>query len=140
MCSMHRFLALQAAAMPILPVLSCRRFVFSGTGAAGWRARCRRALEVGQIRHRRSCKSVAGEPVWRYHRAPQLRTVLMYVCLCNGLTDAEVRDAAVAGASRPSEVYRACGRAVDCGGCAPTLRRILNEGGRAAELELECAA
>ena len=64
----------------------------------------------------------------------------MYVCLCNGLTDAEVRDAAIAGAVRPSDVYRACGRVVDCGGCAPTLRRILNEAGRSAEDAAECGA
>ncbi len=51
----------------------------------------------------------------------------MYVCLCNGLTDGQVRDAASSGASRPSEVYRACGCAVDCGACSPTLRRIVND-------------
>jgi len=51
----------------------------------------------------------------------------MYVCLCNGLTERHVRDAALGGASRPSEVYPACGCTVQCGGCARTLRRIVNE-------------
>ncbi|MGE0222198.1 MAG: bacterioferritin-associated ferredoxin [Acetobacteraceae bacterium] len=51
----------------------------------------------------------------------------MYVCLCNALTDQRVRDAAEAGATRPSQIYGACGCVVQCGGCAPTLRRILNE-------------
>jgi bacterioferritin-associated ferredoxin len=51
----------------------------------------------------------------------------MYVCLCNGLTDLHVRDAALGGANRPSQIYGACGCVVQCGGCAPTLRRILDE-------------
>jgi len=51
----------------------------------------------------------------------------MYVCLCNALTDRHVRDAALAGATRPSLIYGACGCAVQCGGCAPTLRRIVDE-------------
>jgi bacterioferritin-associated ferredoxin len=51
----------------------------------------------------------------------------MYVCLCNGLTDRQVRDAAVAGACRPSEVYRACGCSVQCGACARTMRSLIDE-------------
>ncbi|HEY6434540.1 MAG TPA: (2Fe-2S)-binding protein [Acetobacteraceae bacterium] len=51
----------------------------------------------------------------------------MYICLCNALTDYHVRAAAQAGASRPSEIYRACGCAALCGTCSVTLRRILNE-------------
>jgi bacterioferritin-associated ferredoxin len=51
----------------------------------------------------------------------------MYICLCNALTDLHVRAAAQAGATRPSEIYRACGCAALCGTCSGTLRRILNE-------------
>ena len=51
----------------------------------------------------------------------------MYVCLCNALTDHQVRDAARAGASRPSEVYEACGCSVQCGTCSRTVRRVLDE-------------
>lgn len=51
----------------------------------------------------------------------------MFVCLCNVLTDAQVREAASAGAVRPSEIYQACGCAAQCGRCAPTLLRIANE-------------
>ena len=51
----------------------------------------------------------------------------MYICLCNALTDHHVRAAAQGGASRPSEIYRACGCAANCGTCAATVRRILNE-------------
>jgi bacterioferritin-associated ferredoxin len=59
------------------------------------------------------------------NRQRQLRPVLMYVCLCNALTDSHVRDAASNGANRPSEVYRACGCAVQCGTCAATVRGIV---------------
>jgi bacterioferritin-associated ferredoxin len=51
----------------------------------------------------------------------------MYVCLCNGLTDRHVHAAASAGASRPSEVYGACGCAAQCGACARLVRRILDD-------------
>jgi bacterioferritin-associated ferredoxin len=51
----------------------------------------------------------------------------MFVCLCNALTDRQVRDAAMAGADRPSQIYGACGCDVQCGNCAPTLRKIVNE-------------
>lgn len=51
----------------------------------------------------------------------------MYVCLCNALTDRHVRAAANAGASRPSEVYAACGCVAQCGTCARTVRRVLDE-------------
>jgi bacterioferritin-associated ferredoxin len=51
----------------------------------------------------------------------------MYICLCNALTDQEIRQAVLAGAGRPSEVYRACGRHPQCGSCAKAVRCIINE-------------
>ena len=33
----------------------------------------------------------------------------MYICLCNALTDHQVRQAVADGACRPREVYGACG-------------------------------
>ena len=62
----------------------------------------------------------------------------MYICLCNALTDSKVRAAALAGATRPSEVYRACGCAAQCGTCSSTVRRIVNE--TAASLRPELLA
>jgi bacterioferritin-associated ferredoxin len=53
----------------------------------------------------------------------------MYVCVCNQLTDSHVRDAASAGATRPSEVYRECGCAKRCGACSRSFRQIINEVG-----------
>jgi bacterioferritin-associated ferredoxin len=55
----------------------------------------------------------------------------VYVCLCNGLTDRHVRDAATRGASRPSEVYRDCGCTRQCGACARMIRQLVDEQGRA---------
>ncbi|MCC7282830.1 MAG: (2Fe-2S)-binding protein [Acetobacteraceae bacterium] len=49
----------------------------------------------------------------------------MIVCLCNALTDRDVRDAAARGAERVSQVYRECGCRVDCGKCAREMRDIL---------------
>ena len=51
----------------------------------------------------------------------------VYVCLCNGLTDRHVRDAAHAGASRPSEVYQHCGCAAQCGTCSRNVRRMIDD-------------
>jgi len=53
----------------------------------------------------------------------------MYVCLCNALTDRDVRAAITAGASRPALVYRQCGATPCCGKCAPTMRDMLRESG-----------
>jgi bacterioferritin-associated ferredoxin len=51
----------------------------------------------------------------------------MYVCLCNALTEHHVRQAAMDGASRPSEIYRACGCAAQCGACTALMRQIADE-------------
>jgi bacterioferritin-associated ferredoxin len=51
----------------------------------------------------------------------------VYVCLCNALTDHQIRDAARAGASRPSEVYAACGCSVQCGTCSRTVRSVIDD-------------
>ena len=46
----------------------------------------------------------------------------MYVCLCNALTDADVRQAVLTcGARRPAEVFSACGCRAQCGSCVRAL-------------------
>jgi bacterioferritin-associated ferredoxin len=52
----------------------------------------------------------------------------MYVCLCNALTDAQIRAAAAAGATRPREVFASCGCGAQCANCTRTIRAILHEG------------
>jgi bacterioferritin-associated ferredoxin len=51
----------------------------------------------------------------------------MYVCLCNAITDRQVREAVNNGANRPREIYGACGCVAQCGTCATLMRRMLDE-------------
>lgn len=50
----------------------------------------------------------------------------VYVCLCNALTDRQVKQAASAvGTTRPSSVYAACGCRAQCGQCVKALLDLL---------------
>ncbi|MGE0415356.1 MAG: bacterioferritin-associated ferredoxin [Acetobacteraceae bacterium] len=49
----------------------------------------------------------------------------MYICLCNAMTDADIRRAIANGARRPREVYEAAGCQAQCGGCTPTILDLL---------------
>lgn len=51
----------------------------------------------------------------------------MIVCLCNAISEGEVRAALAAGATRPREVYACCGRPAQCGGCTATILKIIRE-------------
>ena len=48
----------------------------------------------------------------------------MYVCLCNALTDADIKQAA-AGAQRPAEVFAACRCRAQCGSCVKTVCALI---------------
>ena len=50
----------------------------------------------------------------------------VYICLCNALTDRQVKQAATAaGSTRPSSVYAACGCRAQCGQCVKALLDLL---------------
>ena len=50
----------------------------------------------------------------------------MYVCICNALTDRQVKQAAAAGGlTKASSVYAACGCRAQCGQCARALLDLL---------------
>jgi bacterioferritin-associated ferredoxin len=51
----------------------------------------------------------------------------VYICLCNALTEARVRDAASEGARRPGEIYAACGGRAQCGTCTSTILCLLRK-------------
>ncbi len=51
----------------------------------------------------------------------------MIVCACNVLSDAAIRAALAAGASRPAEVYSGCGCEARCGGCTAAILGIIRE-------------
>jgi bacterioferritin-associated ferredoxin len=52
----------------------------------------------------------------------------MYICLCNAITDGQVRAAAAGGATRPKEVFATCGCGAQCANCTRTMLSILQEG------------
>jgi bacterioferritin-associated ferredoxin len=50
----------------------------------------------------------------------------MYVCLCNGITDRDVRRYAEGGDCSVAMIYRACGAQPRCGKCVAYVRRMLH--------------
>ena len=46
----------------------------------------------------------------------------MYICICRAIRDREVDAAVRAGARRPVDVFRACGKSPQCGTCACDMR------------------
>lgn len=51
----------------------------------------------------------------------------MYVCICNGITERTVRQAAADGVRSLSELTRRTGCAGTCGGCADYAEQILSD-------------
>ena len=51
----------------------------------------------------------------------------MYVCLCNSLTDGDLRPHMTAGIASVLMVYQACGCRPQCGKCVPFVRQMLRE-------------
>ena len=46
----------------------------------------------------------------------------MYVCICRAIREREIDAAVRAGARRPADVFRACGKSPQCGTCACDMR------------------
>lgn len=53
----------------------------------------------------------------------------MYICLCNALTDGQIKDALAAGARKPRDVYAHCHCNGQCGTCARTILHMIREQG-----------
>ena len=51
----------------------------------------------------------------------------MYVCLCKGVTDGQIRSEARAGACTLREVRNRLGVAAQCGRCVEEARHVLEE-------------
>jgi bacterioferritin-associated ferredoxin len=51
----------------------------------------------------------------------------MYVCVCNGITDREVRDQAQRPGCTVAMIYRGLDKSPSCGKCAPLMLEILRE-------------
>jgi len=59
----------------------------------------------------------------------------MYVCLCNGLTDRQVRGAAGTSGCTAAGVYRSLGVRPQCGKCLPLMREILRDHSKGSSSE-----
>lgn len=46
----------------------------------------------------------------------------MFICICQAIREREVDAAVRAGARRPADIFRACGKSPQCGSCACDLR------------------
>lgn len=51
----------------------------------------------------------------------------MYVCLCKGITDQQIRQTVEAGATHFGQVRKNLGLASQCGKCANVAREVFNE-------------
>ena len=51
----------------------------------------------------------------------------MYICICNGITDKQIRDAAKAGVTNLSGLQQELGVAAGCGTCGDAAAEILAE-------------
>jgi bacterioferritin-associated ferredoxin len=65
----------------------------------------------------------------------------MIVCSCNVFSDHQVRSAVAQEARRMSQVYACLGCRAQCGRCANTIKRIMDEtrGGATGLLDLSAA-
>ena len=50
----------------------------------------------------------------------------MYICICRAIREREVDAAVRAGARRPADVFRACGKSPQCGSCAGDMRQHID--------------
>lgn len=65
----------------------------------------------------------------------------MYVCLCNAITDSEIRQAAESGVTDLQQLKDGLGVATCCGTCAPCASEILREAtSRRSKVSLRQAA
>ena len=51
----------------------------------------------------------------------------MLVCLCQGVSDKEVRQAIARGATTRKQVTRACGAGAGCGGCHESIQELIRQ-------------
>lgn len=51
----------------------------------------------------------------------------MYICICNGVTDNDIRQAAHNGVSSFRELKKCTGASTQCGKCTSDAKAILNE-------------
>ena len=60
----------------------------------------------------------------------------MYICICNGVTDSDIRQAAEAGCGSMAELTMRTGAGACCGSCTDMAAAVLDESRRPRELPL----
>ena len=60
----------------------------------------------------------------------------MYVCICNGVTDHEIRQAAEAGCKTMAELTMRTGAGACCGSCVEAATELLEQSRAVQELPL----
>lgn len=63
----------------------------------------------------------------------------MYVCLCNGVTEREIRQTAAAGCRSVAELTMRTGCGAGCGSCLPMAGQLLDESRVASSAAAEIA-
>jgi len=63
----------------------------------------------------------------RSNRVLDLASGAMYVCICNGVTEQQVRDAAEAGCASVAELTMRTGAGANCGSCIGLAADLLEE-------------
>jgi bacterioferritin-associated ferredoxin len=58
----------------------------------------------------------------------------VYVCVCNGITDREVREVAAAGCRSVAELTMRTGAGAGCGSCLELAAQLLDEANAASAL------
>lgn len=60
----------------------------------------------------------------------------MYVCICAGASESEVRSAIAAGARTVDDIGDRCAAGTGCGSCLDRLDAMLEEGGRVSHCSI----
>jgi len=60
----------------------------------------------------------------------------VYVCICNGVTERDIREAAAAGCASMTELTMRTGAGANCGCCVEMATQVLAEANRVVELPL----
>jgi bacterioferritin-associated ferredoxin len=64
----------------------------------------------------------------------------MYVCVCNAVTDRQIRSQSECGRGTVAEIYRALGITVKCGKCVRTAKCIIDDAQAEAGASALCPA
>jgi bacterioferritin-associated ferredoxin len=64
----------------------------------------------------------------------------MYVCICNGVTDRQIREAADAGCATVAEMTMRTGAGASCGSCLGLVAELIEESRARRALDLPVLA